>query len=104
MQYLLLIVGCVIVIDGLVGDKGLLATVKARQDYRQLEGELSHARAENARLREEARALREDPSAIEAIARHDLGLIRPGEQLFIVRDIRPSDVPATPPSAASPAD
>jgi cell division protein FtsB len=38
------------------------------------------------RLREEARRLREEPSAIEEIARRELGLIKPGEKLFIIRE------------------
>ncbi|MGE3405088.1 MAG: septum formation initiator family protein [Vicinamibacterales bacterium] len=42
-------------------------------------------------MREEARRLREDPSAIEDIARRELGLIRPGEKLFILKDIAPPD-------------
>ena len=42
--------------------------------------------------REEARRLREDPSAIEDLARRELGLIKPGEKLFIVKDIPPEDV------------
>jgi cell division protein FtsB len=78
-------------IDALVGDKGLLAMLQARQQYRALEQSLAEARAENARLREEARRLREDPAAIEEIARRELGLIKPGEKLFIIRDVRPSD-------------
>ena len=51
----------------------------------------SSLRTENARLREEARRLREDPAAIEEIARRELGLIKPGEKLFIVRDVGPAD-------------
>ena len=46
---------------------------------------------ENARLREEARRLREDPSAIEEIARRELGLIVPGEKLFILKDVESRD-------------
>ena len=38
-------------------------------------------------MREEARRLREDPSAIEELARQELGLIKPGEKLFIVKDV-----------------
>jgi len=38
VQYVLVFIGCVIVVDALVGDKGLLAMVKARQEYRALEG------------------------------------------------------------------
>jgi cell division protein FtsB len=89
VRYLLVFVGCVLAVDALVGEKGLLAMMKARQQYQVLEQSLQSARAENARLREEARRLREDPSAIEDLARRELGLIRPGEKVFIVRDARP---------------
>jgi cell division protein FtsB len=77
----------VIVLDAVVGEKGLLALLKARRDFGAVEASLARARAENERLREEARRLREDPSAIEEIARRELGLIKPGEKLFIVRDV-----------------
>ena len=39
--------------------------------------------------REEAKRLRSDPAAIEDLARRELGLIKPGEHLFILKD-RPS--------------
>ncbi len=89
MQYLLLFIGGVLLVDALVGDKGFVAMLKAREDYRRLETGLASARDENARLREEARRLREDPEAIEDIARRDLGLIRPGEKIFILKDVKP---------------
>jgi cell division protein FtsB len=91
IQYLLLAGGCVLLIDALVGDKGLLAMMEARARYRTLEQSLAAARSENARLREEARLLREDPATIEEIARRELGLIRPGEKLFILKDVEPRD-------------
>lgn len=91
IQYGLILIGCVLVVDGLVGEKGLLAMLQARAQYRVLEQALADARAENARLREEARRLREDPDAIEAIARRELGLIKPGERLFIVKDVGGAD-------------
>jgi cell division protein FtsB len=90
VQYALVFIGCVLAVDALVGEKGLLAMMKARQQYQALEQSLVDARTENTRLREEARRLREDPSAIEDLARRELGLIRPGEKLFIVRDARPN--------------
>jgi cell division protein FtsB len=65
--------------------------LKKRQEYRALEQSLAHVRAENARLREEAHRLREDPATIEDLARRDLGLIKPGEKLFIVKDVDPPD-------------
>ena len=86
---MLIFVTCVLVVDAIVGEKGLIAMVKARQEYRELEVSLARARSENARLRDDARRLREDPDAIEEIARRELGLIKPGEKLFIVKDVRP---------------
>jgi cell division protein FtsB len=81
----------VLVIDALVGDKGLLAMIQARQEYRTLEKSLADVRAENTRLREQARRLREDPAAVEDLARRELGLIKPGERLFIIKDVAPQD-------------
>lgn len=86
---LLLLAALVITADAVAGDRGLLAMVRARKQYDQLAADVSRLRAENARLREEARRLREDPKAIEEIARRDLGLIRPGEKVFIIRDVPP---------------
>ena len=86
LHLLLVFVTLVLVIDALVGEKGLLETIRARKQHQQLTASIERLRAENAALREEARRLREDPSAIESLARQELGLIRPGEMLFIVKD------------------
>jgi cell division protein FtsB len=91
VQLLLVFVALAFVADGLVGDRGLLAMLRARQQHDELAASIARTRAENARLREEARRLREDPSVIEEIARRELGLIRPGETVFIVKDVSPSD-------------
>jgi cell division protein FtsB len=82
-----MLVSGVLVVDALFGDRGLLAMLKAREQYRTLEHALDNARTDNSRLREEARRLREDPAAIEDLARRELGLIKPGEKLFIVKDV-----------------
>src|SRR5262249_32449981 len=71
VRYLVLAVGVVLIIDALVGDRGLLAMLKARQQYRTLEASLARSKAENAQLREQARRLREDPDAVEEIARRE---------------------------------
>lgn len=89
VHWLLLFVAAIIVVDALVGDRGLLAMLRARKEYDQLAATIAHERAENARLREEARRLTDDPAAIEEIARRELGLIRPGEKVFIVKNVAP---------------
>ena len=87
IRHILLFVTLVIVVDAIAGEKGLLALLEARREYAALERSLERARAENAQLRETARRLREDPAAIEEAARQELGLIKPGEVLFIVKEI-----------------
>lgn len=86
---LLVFATIVLVLDSLVGDKGLIERLRARRVYLQSAASLHKLKTENAALRERARRLREDPSAIESVAREELGLIRPGELLFIVRDAKP---------------
>jgi cell division protein FtsB len=88
-RYALGFITVVLVIDAIVGEKGLLALLKARRDYSAVEQALDRARQDNVDLREQARRLREDPDAIEEVARRELGLIKPGEKLFIIKDIPP---------------
>jgi cell division protein FtsB len=83
----------VLTTDALVGDKGFLVTVRARQDAQAEAARLAALKQETARLREEKRRLNEDAATIEAEARRQLGLARPGEVMFILKDIRPTDGP-----------
>jgi len=87
VRALLLLVASLIVINALVGDQGLLALLRARKQYDQLSGDIARQRAETGLLREDARHLFDDPRAIEEVARRELGLMRPGEKVFIVKDL-----------------
>lgn len=86
VRWALLFLSFIVAVDALVGDKGLIEIVRARRRDAELSGSIGQLRSENARLREEARRLKEDASAVEELARKDLGLIRPGEVLFVVKD------------------
>jgi cell division protein FtsB len=88
-----LLAALILIVDGLVGDRGLLAMLNARRQYDELSAALTHQRAENERLRNEAARLKNDPGAIEELARRELGLIRPGEKVFIIKDLK---TPSTP--------
>ena len=90
LQMLLVFVTLVLVINALVGERGLTETLRARRQHQELVTAIERLRTENARLRDEARRLRSDPSTIEALARQELGLIKPGEMLFIVKDAKPA--------------
>lgn len=79
-------VAFVLVVDALFGSRGLLETIRARRQHAELSADLARKRRENDQLRDDIRRLREDPAAIESVAREQLGLMRDGEVVFIVRD------------------
>ena len=78
----------VLIINALVGERGLMETLRARRQHAELVASIDRLKAENGRLREEVRRLLTDPGAIEALARQELGLIKPGEMLFIIKDAK----------------
>ena len=87
----------VVLIDAIAGEKGLLALMRVKHELQTLERSVQADRLENQRLLEQARRYREDPGTIEELARRDLGLIKPGEKLFIIRDLphaSPTPAPA----------
>jgi cell division protein FtsB len=86
----LVIATAALVLNVLVGARGLPAVMKARRDHQAVSAELHRIREENNRLRQEVLRLRSDPSAIEELARRELGFISPGEKVFIVRDAHPA--------------
>lgn len=90
LRYVLLFVSAAFMVNALVGDNGLLATVKARRQYAALQREVNALREENQREKIEMDRLKHDPTAIEDEARKDLGLIKPGETLVIVKDAQPA--------------
>lgn len=78
-------VALALLLNALVGERGLVETLRGRKQHRTLASSIATLRAENDRLRETVRRLREDPAAIEALARRELGLVRPGEILVVIR-------------------
>jgi cell division protein FtsB len=90
VQYGLLFLGCLLFLDALVGEKGFVENLKARQQFQALERSLGRLKDDNAQLQKDVELLRKDPETIEGIARRELGLMRPGEKLFIIRDAEPA--------------
>jgi cell division protein FtsB len=73
-------------VGSLFGDRGILQLVDQKERAAELARELDDLRAENLRLAAEIQSLRTDPRAIERLAREELGLARPGETVFLIRD------------------
>jgi cell division protein FtsB len=80
---------CALLLDAFFGDQGVAETRRARAEYAAAAADLQRMKVENAGLREQIRRLEHDPATIEALARRELGFIRPGEILVVVRDVTP---------------
>jgi cell division protein FtsB len=79
-----------LVVGSLFGDRGFLQLVRQQQRAEALAREIEELRLENGRLAAEIVALRSDPRAIERLAREELGLSRPGETVFLIREDPPA--------------
>jgi cell division protein FtsB len=90
VQYGLLFLGCLLFLDALVGEKGLVENLKARQQFQAIERSLARLKSDNERLQKDVELLKTDPDTIEGVARKELGLMKPGEKLFIVKDADPA--------------
>lgn len=83
-----------VIVDAIVGERGLLATMRAREQYDSATAALAQQKQQNRELQATVDRLKTDPAAIEELAREDLGLMQPGEKLFIIRDLKPpADAP-----------
>jgi cell division protein FtsB len=94
-RWLLISVASMLVANALAGEHGLVAGRTAGRAHGALTAGIAEIRQENAVLRAQIHRLREDPREIEAVAREELGLMRPGERLFVVKRMpqRPSTRP-----------
>lgn len=79
-----------LVVGSLFGDRGVLQLLAQREKAADLARQIEEMRAENGRLARDIVALRSDPRAIERLAREELGLARPGETVFVIRDDAPA--------------
>jgi cell division protein FtsB len=89
----MLFVCAVVLVNALVGERGLLQMRRVRHDDQRLAASISAIKQDNAALQEQARQLREDPTALERLARQELGFIRPGEIVVIVKTSPASPAP-----------
>ncbi len=61
---------------------GLLRWMQLERERASLTTEIASLKADNGWLYEETRRLREDPAYAEAVARRELGFVRPGETVI----------------------
>jgi cell division protein FtsB len=90
VEGVLVAVGCVVLLDALAGERGLMELRRARAQTRAYEERLARVLAENEELRDEIRRLDTDEATIEGRAR-ELGLIKRGEKVFTIRQAPPPE-------------
>ena len=90
VESVLFVIGCLLLMDSVIGERGVVATRRNREQYERQERALAAARAENDRLTEQLQRLTDDPQTIEDEARRALGLMKPGEKVFRIKDVTPS--------------
>ena len=70
--------------SALFGQKGLAKLLALEIQRRALRTEVAHLQGERKALENEVRRIREDPLYLERLARRELGMVKPGEILFII--------------------
>lgn len=85
-------IAAAIVVLGILSSEGVRTYWQRKKALRQLEKRLEELRQSNKTASMEIERLKNDPNAIEQVARRDLGLIQPGEieYRFVVDHSSPS--------------
>jgi cell division protein FtsB len=78
----------VVLVNALVGQGGLSESLRARREYAETQARLSALQRENASMAEQMRRLSSDPRTIEGVAREELGWMRPGELMFVLKPVK----------------
>jgi cell division protein FtsB len=85
IQYVGLFVLAIVAANVLLGERGLIETMRAQAEHEALTRTLGAIRAENRRILERI-GRHDDPGVLEELARRDLGMIRPGEIVVVIKD------------------
>jgi cell division protein FtsB len=83
----------VVLVNTLVGHGGMIESRRAQRKYAAAAATLAQLQHENAMMAERVRKLSGDRRTIEGAAREELGLIRPGEIMFLVEPVQPLPTP-----------
>ena len=96
-------VGLVLVLLGfaLFGDKGVINTLRMLEYKGSLEEKIEQLEADNATLRREIHALREDHRYLEALARKELGMVKDDELIYQFPPTPQTPSPLSPSSSAA---
>ena len=89
-----------LLLQDIFGTHGVLAMRRSQKEAAEIRKEIERLDEENRRLQDRVKALKSDPTAIERIAREEMGLARPGELIFKL-PAKPGDSSAPAPSGST---
>jgi cell division protein FtsB len=72
-----------IILDAFFSDSGILRVWQLEREYKALNEEINRIEAENQALQEQIDILRVNPDAVEDVAREELNLALPGEDVYL---------------------
>jgi cell division protein FtsB len=71
-----------LLLQDVFGTHGLIAMRRAQKEAASVQRDIDQTNQENQQLQGRVQSLKNDPQAIERIAREEMGLARPGEFIF----------------------
>lgn len=86
---LLVLILAALAVASVMSNRGLVRLVQLHRERAELAREIEYLQATNAGLAAEAHGLKTDPGRIEAIAREELGLVKPDEIIYEFRTPAP---------------
>lgn len=86
----LAVLAILIAVSSVVGKKSFVKVLQMSKTRTELEQEITRLRQINEGLTREIRAFANNPGQVEAIAREDLGLVKPGEIVYQFGRPKPS--------------
>lgn len=91
VESVLFVFAFVVLLDALFGETGLVGMMRTSEETRVLSTSVRRTIEENARLKLKIERLQaNDPAMLEDLAR-ELGMIKPGEKVFKIREVKPAE-------------
>jgi cell division protein FtsB len=82
INWFLAIAAALLLLQDVFGTHGVIAMRRSQQEAARVQKEINQLDEENRQLETGVKSLKSDPSAIERIAREEMGLAKPGEFIF----------------------
>ena len=83
---LLILALLVLLAHDVFGPHGFIAMRRTQKEIEQVRAQIGKINKENKSLADQVNSLKTDPKAIERVAREEMGLARPGEQIYKLPD------------------